>query len=128
MLGVLAWVEGDHVDLASLAKLASARKSEIGPLKTWHLVQESMPGRFALHAVVKYAVQKRTQPNPQRRFAHYIDLLERHPDRLDAEQTHLFAAMDHAHRTSNMGGMLRVERLTSRLEEASRSSSRSSRL
>lgn len=115
MLGLLAWVEGDHVDLESLAKLARARARDIEPLKTWHLVQESMPGRFALHAVVKYAVQKRTKPEPGALFTHYVELLERHPERLDAEQTHLFAAMDHAHRTGDLGGMLRVEQLTARL-------------
>lgn len=119
MLAVLAWVEGDHVDIASLAKLADARAAAVKPLQTWHLVQESMPGRFALHAVVKYAVQKRTAPNPGAVFAHYVALLEKHPERLDAEQTHLFAAMDHAHRTSDLDGMLRVERLTARLEAAS---------
>ena len=120
MLCVLAWVEGDHVDLESLVKLAGARKADISPLKTWHLVQESMPGRFALHAVVKYAVQKRTKPNAAALFTHYMDLLERAPERLDAEQTHLFAAMDHAHRTSDLDGMLRVERLTSLLASADR--------
>lgn len=127
MLGVLAWVEGDHVDIESLAKLAKAQKADIAQLKTWHLVQESMPNRFALHAVVKYAVQKKTKPDSAAVFAHYVSLLENHPERLDAEQTHLFAAMDHAHRTSDLTGMLRVEALTSRLEEASRPSPRASR-
>lgn len=125
ILAVLAWIEGDNVDLGSLSQLADAPKSAIHPLKTWHLVQEIMPGRFQLHAVVKYAVQKRTpewpaEGNSTRVFTHYLTLLERHPERLDAEQTHLFAAMDHAHRTSDMPGMLRVERLISRLGEASR--------
>ena len=134
MLGVLAHVEGDHVDIASLAKLAGAPKDAIARLREWHLVQEAMPDRYQLHAVVKYAVQKRTTPAPDELFAHYIDLLERHPSRLDVEQTHLFGAMDHAHRTSDMQGMLRVERLLTRLGEvseplakASRSSPRSRR-
>jgi hypothetical protein len=125
MLGVLAHVEGDHVDIASLAKLADASKKAIGPLKEWHLVQEAMPHRYQLHAVVKYAVQKRTTPAPAKLFAHYIDLLERHPERLDVEQTHLFAAMDHAHRTSNLDGMLRVERLLTLLSEPRAKASRS---
>lgn len=116
MLAVLAWIEGDSVDLASLAKLADAPRTAIKQLETWHLVQEILPGRFQLHAVVKYAVQKRTREwssaaHATRVFEHYLTLLERHPERLDAEQTHLFAAMDHAHRTSDMPGMLRVERL-----------------
>jgi len=33
------------------------------------------------------------------------------------EQTHLFAAMDHAHRTSDLTAMLRIERLLARLDE-----------
>lgn len=115
MLGVLAHVEGDHVDLGSLAKLAETSKASIERLRAWHLVQEAMPDRYQLHAVVKYAVQKRTKPAPAKLFAYYIDLLERHPSRLDVEQTHLFAAMDHAHRTSDMEGMLRVERLLTKL-------------
>src|SRR6185295_3299728 len=40
MLAVLAHVEGDHVEIASLAKLADAQKSSITRLKEWHLVQE----------------------------------------------------------------------------------------
>lgn len=121
MLGVLAHIEGDHVDLASLASLASVPRGEaakaIVELARWHLVQEAMPRRFTVHAVVRYAVQKRTTPAPRAVFEHYVALLEKHPARLVAEQTHLFAAMDHAHRTSDMNGMLRVERLLARLDE-----------
>jgi hypothetical protein len=54
-------------------------------------------------------------------------LLERHPSRLDVEQTHLFGAMDHAHRTSDMQGMLRVERLLTRLGEVSEPPAKASR-
>lgn len=123
MLGVLAHVEGDHVDVASLARLArvpSARaRASVAALERWHLVQEAMPGRFTVHAVVRYAVQKRTEPAPHEVFEHYVSLLDQSPDRLVTEQTHLFAAMDHAHRTSDLDGMLRVERLLARLEEVS---------
>jgi len=116
MLAVLAWVEGDHVDTASLAKLANVRakadaKRAIDALAGWHLVQEQMPGRFALHAVVRHAVRKRTSIDPQIFFDHYVPLLESEPDRLDIEQTHLFAAMDYAHRISDLDAMLRLERL-----------------
>lgn len=124
MLAVLAHVEGDHVDLASLAELANAPVAAITSLETWHLVQSPLPGRFALHAVVRHAVAKRTTFDPARLFQHYIAMLEAHPDRLDLEQTHLFAAMDHAHRTSNLDGMLRVEALLSALTEAASRSSR----
>lgn len=122
MLGVLAHVEGDHVDarsLATLARVAGAKaRGAIGALERWHLVQEAMPGRFTLHAVVRHAVKKRTKPEAGRVFEHYIGLLEDDPSRLVSEQTHLFAAMDHAHRTSDLGAMLRVERLLSLLGES----------
>lgn len=127
VLAVLAHAFGDHVDAASLAALARCDEDAIAPLERWHLVQESMPRRFALHAVVRYALQKRTTADPARTFAFYIDLLERAPERLDAEQTHLFAAMDHAHRTSDMAGMLRVQRLMARLEARSPSRPQRSR-
>lgn len=117
MLGVLAHVEGDHVDRTSLAELAGVRgtaERALAPLERWHLVQEAMPGRFTLHAVVRHAVRKRTTSEPRAYFDHYVALLERDPDRLDLEQTHLFAAMDFAHRTSDLDAMLRVERLLER--------------
>jgi hypothetical protein len=119
MLGVLAHVEGDHVDGASLATLARVRahpeRALAMPL-AFHLIQEPVSGRFTLHAVVRHAVRRRTRISHEQVFAHYVSLLEREPERLLLEQTHLFAAMDHAHRTSNLGAMLRVERLVQRLD------------
>jgi hypothetical protein len=118
ILGVLSHLEGDHADLESLGQLARAgakTRGAMAQLRRWHLVQEPMPERYAVHAVVRYAVAKRTSFGPERTFAHYMSLLERHPERLDLEQTHLFAAMDHAHRTGDLGAMLRVERLLDRL-------------
>jgi hypothetical protein len=47
-----------------------------------------------------------------------VALLEAHPERLMIEQTHLFGAMDHAHRTSDLSAMLRIEALLHRLDEA----------
>jgi hypothetical protein len=44
-------------------------------------------------------------------------MLERHPERLLLEQTHLFTAMDHAHRHNDLNGLLRIERLLAQLEE-----------
>lgn len=115
MLAVLAWVEGDHVDVASLAKLAGVRPKSAGgalrALTDWHLVQEHMRDRFALHAVVRHAVRKRATFDARRFFDHYVALLEGEPERLDVEQTHLFAAMDYAHRLSDLDAMLRLERL-----------------
>lgn len=116
LIAVLAHIEGDHVDRESLGVLARvparSLRASIAALERWHLVQEAMPQRYTVHAVVRYAVQKRTTPIPPGRvFDHYVGLLERHPERLVAEQTHLFAAMDQAHRASQLDAMLRVERL-----------------
>jgi len=119
MLAVLAHVEGDHMDLASLSRLARAgAKPEraLEPLQRWHLVQEPVAGRFTLHAVVRHSVLRRTRFDAARFFEHYVSLLERAPERLLLEQTHLFAAMDHAHRTSNLNAMLRVEELLRKIE------------
>jgi hypothetical protein len=119
-LGVLAHVEGDHVDAASLAKLA--RVARLGPalteLERWHLVQQPLRERYALHAVVRHAVSRRTKSAPDRVFTHYVTLLERHPERLELEQSHLFAAMEHAYRKSDMNALLRVNALAHRLERA----------
>jgi hypothetical protein len=118
ILGVLAHIEGDHVDLESLEKLAKIRgnlSTALTPLRTWRLVQEPVASRYTVHAVVRHAVIKRTELDPELVFEHYVGLLEREPERLLREQTHLFAAMDHAHRTSNLNAMLRVEALARRL-------------
>jgi hypothetical protein len=116
-LAVLSHLEGDHADLRSLGVLAKTTDPEavLRPLLQWRLVQEPMPDRFALHAVVRYAVARRTKGSPSQAFAYYVSLLEREPERLMLEQTHLFAAMDHAHRTSNLEQMLRIERLLDQL-------------
>ena len=119
MLGILAHTEGDHVDAASLAKLSRVTREAtraLGALRRWRLVQEPLRGRFALHAVVRYAVQKRTEAAPARLFAHYVSLLEREPERMLLEQTHLFAAMDHANRSNDLRAALRVERLLSTMD------------
>jgi hypothetical protein len=120
MLGVLAHTEGDHMDLASLAKLArvsSGLGDALGALKSWRLVQEPVAERYTVHAVVRHAVVQRTTVDHQALFEHYVSLLEREPERLVWEQTHLFAALDHAHRTSDFPAMLRVTHLLSELEQ-----------
>ena len=122
MAGVLAHVEGDHVDLDSLARLAQVRADPsraLAALLRWHLVEEPMPRRYAVHAVVRHAVARWTAIRPARVFEHYVSLLERHPERLPWEQTHLFSAMDHAHRTGDVGAMLRIERLLGDLDSGS---------
>lgn len=115
VLGVLSHIEGDNIDVRSLSVLANAKKTALAPLVKWHVVQEALPGRFTAHAVVKHAVRKRTPAEPGKAFEYFVSLLERSPERVAEEQTHLFAAMDHAHRTSDLNGMLRVERLLASL-------------
>jgi hypothetical protein len=114
MLAVLAHVSGDHVaeeSLLALAEVGARGKKALSQLRRWHLVQEPFRGRVALHAVVRFAVRRRTKFDERRIFQHYLALLEEHPERFDLEQTHLFAAMDFAHTSSNLGQALRIERL-----------------
>jgi hypothetical protein len=120
MLAVLAHMEGDHMDelsLGTLARVKRGRDLALARLRAFRIVQEPSAGRFALHAVVRHAVRRRTRISLGRMFEHYVSLLERRPERLLLEQTNLFAAMDHAHRTSDLGGMMRVERLIARLDD-----------
>jgi hypothetical protein len=120
ILAVLAHIEGDHVDADSLAKLA--KTARLGPplaeVERWHLVQEPVRERYTLHAVVRHAVVRRTKPDADRVFTHYVTMLEQHPERLQLEQSHLFAAMEHASRKNDMNGLLRIEALARRLSDA----------
>jgi hypothetical protein len=122
ILGVLAHIEGDHVDAASLSELA--RTARLGPplaeLERWRLVQQPVRERYTLHAVVRHAVARRTEPDADRVFSHYIALLEQNPERLELEQSHLFAAMEHASRKNDMYALLRIEELARRLGGAER--------
>jgi hypothetical protein len=118
MLGVLSHIEGDHMDLESLACLAKADRTAteaLAPLQRWHLIQEPIASRYAVHAVVRYAVARRTEFSHAEAFEYYVSLLEQRPERLPLEQTHLFAAVDHAHRTSDLQAMLRVQRVLQQL-------------
>ncbi len=122
MLAVLAHTGGDHVDAGSLAALSglpvAGRRARdgLGALTALRLVQEPLAGRFALHATVRHALEKRTRGDDEAYFEHYVGMLEREPARLELEQTHLFAAMDLANRAGSVGAAVRVERLLSRLE------------
>ncbi len=122
LLAVLAHSEGDDVDGASLLQLARAGRagtSALRALQRLRLIQEPLAGRFTLHAVVRQAVARRTNVPRQRYFRHYVALLERQPERVALEQTHLYAAMDHAHATSDLPSALRLERLLARLDATS---------
>jgi hypothetical protein len=119
LLAVLAHCEGDDMDVGSLARIAREVRGA-GPalarLERFRLVQQPLAGRYTVHAVVRQAVSRRTRVPRERYFRHYVALLERHPDRVDLEQTHLYAAMDHAHATSDLDSALRLERLLARLD------------
>jgi hypothetical protein len=117
VLGALAHMEGDHIDRDSLAHLARTRSvaRALVPLERWRLVQEPMARRYTVHAVVRHAVKRRTVGDPARAFDYFVSLLEREPARLMLEQTHLFAAMDHAHRHGDLSSMLRIDALLDRL-------------
>jgi hypothetical protein len=114
MLIVLAHCPGDHMDARSLAALARLPRRGAEPLRAlrrWRLVQEPSPGRFALHAVVRHALAPKGALPPERYFAYYVALLERHPERFAIEQSHVFAAMDHAQAASSLQKILRVDAL-----------------
>jgi hypothetical protein len=121
MLAVLTHSEGDDVDLDSLVQLARAGDQgapALRELQTFRLIQEPLAGRFTVHAVVRQAVAPRTAVARERYFQHYVGLLERNPGRVALEQTHLYAAMDHAHTTGDLSAVLRIERLLSTLDGA----------
>jgi hypothetical protein len=123
MLAVLAHSEGDDVDRGSLAALARVRAgaaAALASLRRFRLVQEPLADRFTVHAVVRQAVAARTAVPRARYFHHYLALLERHPDRIDLEQTHLYAAMDQAHASSDVKGAVRLQRLLVRLDTPDR--------
>ncbi len=110
-LVVLASCPGDDMDARSIATLARAPRGALEPLRRWRLVQEPAPGRFALHAVVRHALGDKGRVPLDKFFAHYVALLERHPSRFALEQSHLFAAMDHAQAAASLHKILRVEAL-----------------
>jgi hypothetical protein len=119
MLAVLAHAGGDHMDVASLATLARARgagRDALAPLLRLRLLQEPLAGRFALHATVRHALEKRTRADDDAYFEHYVSMLEADPGRIEREQTHLFAAMDLAQTAHSVGAAVRLERLLATLE------------
>lgn len=117
MLGILAHTAGDHVDEASLRSLARARgDAALASLRARRLVQQPLVGRFTLHATVRRAVVPRVDADHAAMLEHYVSLLERFPERMELEQTHLFAAMDQAGRTGDIGAAVRIERLLAALD------------
>jgi hypothetical protein len=118
LLAVLASCEGDDMDarsLAQIARIGTGARAALARLERFRLVQQPLAGRYTVHAVVRQAVARRAPVPRERYFRHYVALLEQHPERVDLEQTHLYAAMDHAHATSDLDAALRLERLLARL-------------
>jgi hypothetical protein len=114
VLVVLACCPGDHMDarsIAALARVPGGAARALAALARWRLVQQPMPGRYALHAVVRYALAGKGAVPAARYYAHYVALIERRPARFALEQSHVFAAMDHAQHASSLGKILRVEAL-----------------
>lgn len=112
MLRVLAHMGGDHIGgdaLAALSKTKSRALETITKLKTLRIVQEPFLGRFTLHATVRHAVRKHTEPLGEALHNYYLDLLEKDPSRRLTEQTHLFAAMDYAQEKGDLATILRVQ-------------------
>ncbi|HSC88464.1 MAG TPA: hypothetical protein VLC09_14375 [Polyangiaceae bacterium] len=116
LLSVLAYSDGDHVDRRSLLSLGDAPARALVRLRDWRLVQEPLPDRFAVHAVVRHALRRLDRFPLGRAFEHYVDMIERHPERFVAEHSHLFAALDYAHRQSDREAILRVQRLLAQVE------------
>ena len=118
LLAALAHTEGDDIDEASLYRLAriGTDGKALAALIAWRLIQQPLLNRYTVHAVVRYAIRQRTRFPARRFFDHYVKLMERDPARVRLEQSHLFAAMDYAHQTSDLGAALRIERLLALLE------------
>ena len=119
MLAVLAHMRGDHMDRASLAELARAgrrARSALEALLRSRLLQEPSAGRYALHATTRHALLQTLAFDEDAIALHYLHLLERRPERLLAEQTHLFALMDWAQERRDLGAILRVQTLAGLFE------------
>ena len=119
LLAVLAQLRGGRHG-RPLARADRPRRprgrAALARLERFRLVQQPLAGRYTVHAVVRQAVARRAPVPRERYFRHYVALLEQHPERVDLEQTHLYAAMDHAHATSDLDAALRLERLLARLD------------
>lgn len=121
MLLTLAAMGGDHMDVEWLVKLSCAPRARSGAsaaiaqLRASRLVQEPIPGRLTLHATVRHAVRRMSPMDGEALARGLLALLEAHPGRLRAEQTHLYALMDWAQEKSDLQIILRVQDLAERL-------------
>lgn len=127
LLGVLASTRGDSI--ATDAWLAIARAGTRAPRATpaslvqlgdTRLVQEPTPGRFALHATVRAALERVLPLDPSRVARWYLAHFEEEPRRVADDPTQLFALMDWAQETEAVGAIMRVHALAEGLIESKR--------
>lgn len=116
LLSILAAMGGDHMDVEWLLRLGRTRSTAaIDELRSVRLVQEPVRGRLTLHATVRHALLRLAPTESDELAEQMLALLEAHPDRLRAEQTHLYALMDWAQEKSKLHFILRVQHLAERL-------------
>lgn len=121
MLRVLAAMRGETMDEDSLCELARARQPRaLEELTRSRLVQTPRKGRFTLHATVRHAIAAEGDASSLRDEigAHYLNRFEASPDRMEGEDTQLFALMDWAQDKGDLGLILRVKSLADRRDEA----------
>ncbi len=113
MLGVLAFMGGDHMDRGSLEVLTSHRGAQraLDDLVDLRLVQRPDDDRLALHATVRHAARRLAPTDDAPIHAYYLALFEADPGRIAADQTQLFALMDWAQDQGAQGLILRVHEL-----------------
>lgn len=124
MLAVLATMAGDHMDREAIEVLAAPHRRARGDASAFdgivalRLVDEPLPGRFALHATVGHAVRKRLPVDADRiadRIAtYYLARFERGDASGALDVTHLFGLMDWAQRKGDVGLIVRVGELGAR--------------
>ncbi len=127
LLGVLASSRGDAVATDAWLAIASrgARAlpggvAAISALREIRLVQEPTPGRFALHATVRAALERVLPLDPARVAHWYLAHFEGEPRRVADDPTHLFALMDWAQETGEVGAIMRVHALAEALTGSKR--------
>lgn len=122
MLSILAAMRGENMDQDSLCALARVRQpGALEALTQSRLVQTPRRGRFTLHATVRHAVVARRVGDgvslADDIATHYLNRFEAAPDRMEGEDTQLFALMDWAQDKGDLGLILRVKSLADRRED-----------
>ena len=113
MLIVLAHCLGDHMDARALATLAEAGRAgpaALADLRRWRLIQEPLP---TVSRCTRWC-GTRCRPKAAVSEARYLTTSaapRAASDRFTLEQSHVFAAMDHAQAASSLGKILRIEAL-----------------